>query len=50
MANSDAHLTGGIMALIVMSMVFDDDDQGPAPPLSDDQPDQGDGKDGDRKR
>jgi hypothetical protein len=47
MANSDAHLTGGIMALIVMSLIFDDDDQ--VPSRSDDEVDQGRDEKGDRK-
>ena len=40
MANSDSHLTGGIMALIVMALVFDDE-QGPAPSPGGDELDPG---------
>ena len=46
MANSDAHLTGGIMALIVMALMFDDDEHGPAPASSDEELDQGPEEDG----
>jgi hypothetical protein len=46
MANSDAHLTGGIMALIVMSLIFDDDEPGP----HDIDVDQGQEQEDDQKR
>ena len=49
MAHSDAHLTGGIMAMIVMALVFDDDEHGPAPSPNDDQLDQGREEEGEDK-
>jgi hypothetical protein len=37
MARSDTLLTGSLMAVIVMALVFDDDENGPAPSPSDDE-------------
>jgi hypothetical protein len=50
MANPDSQLTGGIMAFIVMLLVFDDDEQRPGPSLSDDDSDQGREEKHDRKQ
>jgi len=39
MAHPDSHLTGGIMAMIVMALVFDDDENGPVTSPSGDEAD-----------
>ena len=49
MAYSDSHLIGGIMALIVMAFVFDDDEHGPILSPSDDELDQGREEEGEDK-